>query len=279
MKQNLLDYFRETNKGFIHPKGEAATELLLKELSPKEGDRVLELGFGTGASLVKAISGNRSVKFYGVEANEPMLKQADSRLRFCGLRNKVILKILNADKSIPFESDFFDIIYAESVLGIQEGEDLSAMILELSRVLKPNGLLCINELVWSSGTAQIEVDAVNEFVKEKFGIIQANGKYKSIQNWIDLLTRHNLEVGRVQNIGTLKNSRFGFPSSYPEFLSNLCSFKGRIRGKLNSGLRNEWNSFKKEMSTLNLSNKLEPYIITACNKKQGIGSTETKISG
>jgi len=262
MEHNILQYFNQINEGFLHPKGKIASDFLLEELALKNGDTVLELGFGTGASLVKTFSKNTSIHFYGAENSSLMLEKARLRLRFCGLEKQITLKTLLEDKSIPFESNFFDKIYVESVLAIQEDEQLHKMIAELNRVLKPNGILCINELVWMSETKQQDVDFINDFTKEKFGIILANGKYKSIENWISLLERYSFTVDKVHNIDTLSEIGNKFPKTFSEFLSNLFSLKGKIKGKFSPKLIKQWSNYENEMKRLEQTKKLEPYIIT-----------------
>ena len=196
-----------------------------------------------------------------------MIQKSEQRLRYCKLKGKVILKISDQNNRIPFESNFFDKAYVESVLAIQEKEDLTTLISELGRVLKPNGICCINELVWSPNTKQNEINFINSHVKEKFGIIQANGKYPYIQDWIDLLEESLFKIEKLHNISDVKNSRFIIPKTYHEFLSRCFSLNGKIRGYIMSKLRNKGGRIKRELSNLDMSDKVECYIITACNTK------------
>ncbi len=182
MKRNILNFFQSINEGYIHPKGRRATNILLNELNPLDGENTLELGFGTGTSLIHALSHNLSANLFGVEASNLMLKRAESRITFCGLKKKVFLSLLTENNHIPFPPNFFDKIYVESVLAIQEGIFLETMVLELNRVLKPKGILCINELLWNVDVSKKKIEDTNKFVKDNFGIIQANGSYPYIHD-------------------------------------------------------------------------------------------------
>ena len=265
--QDILSYFMKVNKSFIHPKEKIASDFLLKRLEPKGGDKILELGFGTGGSLVRIFSRNNDIELFGVEINESMINRCDLRLKFCGIREHVTLKKLNSDDTIPFTDNYFDKIYIESVLGIQDGESLKNMIVEIGRVLKPDGILCINELIWKSHVKQDEIDAINEFGKKRFGIIQANGVYKCLQDWQNLLQQQKFVIQQADNITGLKNRRIVFPKNWQELLSDIFSLTGKVKAIFTPRLRTEWKSFEKDMETFKGVNNLEPYIITASSKK------------
>ncbi|CAM1362407.1 class I SAM-dependent methyltransferase [Tenacibaculum xiamenense] len=266
MAQNqYLNYLSKINSGFIHPKGEASTDILLSELDIKENETILELGFGTGSTLIKILTLTKKVKLYGLEKSPLMLKKALARLRFCGVKDCVNLNLLNIDNSIPFESNFFDKIYVESVLSIQEGEDLVSMLSELSRVLKTNGVLCINELLWSPNTDQDKINSVNAFVKEKFGIIQANGKYKSIEDWLNLMESRDFRIKISKNISNIPMKR-SFKTRLLEIRSLFFSILGKIKRRVNSKLKKESIGYDNAMSLLNKDYKLEPYLIVAYKK-------------
>lgn len=92
MRKNILEYFQETSKGFIHPKEKAATSILLQNLNPLQGEKILEIGFGTGTSLVKVFSKQNKFELCGVEKNKNMIERTYSRLKFCGIAKKNTLK-------------------------------------------------------------------------------------------------------------------------------------------------------------------------------------------
>lgn len=276
MSQNILGYFTETHQGNIHPKGVAGTNVLLKELAPKKGESILEIGVGTGTTLAKLIPRNPATKFFGIDINEAMLKKANQRLCFSGLGDKITLKQLGADRIIPFDTDYFDKVYVESVLGIQENDELPKMIAEIGRVLKPSGQLFMKELLWSSDTEQKERDTINSLIKKEFGIIQANAKYPSIDHWVVLLNQFHFEILNRYDISTLKMNRFEIPRSHHELLSHLFTVKGRIKSMVSRSLKSEKKAYIKKMSHLGTPEKLDPYIITAFNNKHNSQSTSTQ---
>lgn len=260
MEKNLLNYFQSINKGFIHPKGEIATQLLANELELKKGDVVLELGHGTGGSLVFMHSVNSQIQLYGVEASELMHQKAHSRLKFCGLNNQITLSLLNEHNKIQYPDHFFDKVYVESVLAIQPGKKLENMIEELNRVLKPNGILCINELIWGEKTSLKQIEATNAFVLEQFGLIQANANYPYLKDWKGLFEHKNFNLLNVFNIDHLeeKSSNQG---GINRFKSSVFTFFGKLNGKLNGKKRKEAAKFYAEMAKVDDQIDVKAYIL------------------
>lgn len=267
MGKDILNYLQETHKGYIHPNGKAATDIIFKTLEPQKGEHILELGFGTGTSLITLLSRHPSINLYGVDINPAMYEKAEQRLKYCSLDDKIILKLLGKNKTIPFEANYFDKVYVESVLAIQKGDDLQSILEEIHRVLKPNGWLCFNELIWSDKTSQEEIDSINNFAVNNFGIIQANGKYPYLNNWLSLLKSINFEIVDVTELPASNNKNYNLPANYQELLSSYFSLKGKIKGKLNSKLRKDGKEGLEKMKTLDMQNKVEAYIVKAtCNK-------------
>ena len=263
MNKNILTFFNTINKEYIHPKGKKATQVLLNELIPVENEKILEIGFGTGSSLIHTFSHSESIKLYGVEKSKLMLKKATSRIKFCGLKDKIILSLLEEEtQNIPFPSNFFDKIYIESVLGIQEGDYLEKMIREIGRVLKTGGVLCINELLWSTKVPVEKIQATNKFVLKNFGIIQANEKYPYFKDWEKLFIKNYFFLNKSMNL----NESHHFDSVKSDvklklFLSQIFSLLGVIKSKIFIRYRNEWNSYKKNMNKIDSQITLEPYLL------------------
>jgi SAM-dependent methyltransferase len=84
----ILDFFAATHSPHLHARGAGATDLLLNALRIQEGQRILEIGFGTGQTLVEIAARWPGVALFGVEKSPRMLATARRRLRFCGLNDK-----------------------------------------------------------------------------------------------------------------------------------------------------------------------------------------------
>src|ERR1700709_943542 len=101
------------------------------------GGRILDVGVGTGLSLVDYA---RTTKICGVDISEPMLRKAYQRVRAQGLRNVETLAVMDA-KNLAFPDSFFDAVVAQYV--ITAVPDPEATLDDFIRVLKPGGGLIL----------------------------------------------------------------------------------------------------------------------------------------
>jgi ubiquinone/menaquinone biosynthesis C-methylase UbiE len=178
---SILSYLGKVNASYLHANGRPATSALIQHLNCRPYEHILEIGHGTGATLILLKSKYRKTKFTGIDRSEIMYQKAKNRLRFCGIKDIPLLRTNSL--SIPFPNNTFDKIYLESVLGIQERNDLKSMLKEIKRVLKPHGRLVMNETIWLESTSLSRINSINQNCKSEFEIIQANSKYPYLSDW------------------------------------------------------------------------------------------------
>jgi ubiquinone/menaquinone biosynthesis C-methylase UbiE len=120
------------------------TRARLREiLTPQPGERVLEVGPGTGYYALPVAGwlepgGRLDV----LDVQQEMLDHTLRRAREEGIGN--IFPTLADARSVPFADDSFDAAYLVTVLG--EIPDQGAALRELGRVVKPSGRIVIGEL-------------------------------------------------------------------------------------------------------------------------------------
>jgi ubiquinone/menaquinone biosynthesis C-methylase UbiE len=115
----------------------------LRMLNVRAGESVLEIGFGTGRSLLElARSVGTSGKVYGVDISPGMGRRAQSVLRKAGLADRVELKIGDA-AALPFPSESMDAVFISFTLELFDTPEISVVVAECRRVLRPGGLLCV----------------------------------------------------------------------------------------------------------------------------------------
>jgi demethylmenaquinone methyltransferase/2-methoxy-6-polyprenyl-1,4-benzoquinol methylase len=115
----------------------------LQKLNAKEGEIVLEIGFGTGhCMLALAQSVGNSGKVYGIDISEGMCNIARSRVKKTGLSQRVELKCCDAAK-FPFRENLFDAIFMSFTLELFDTPEIQTVLYECRRVLHNRGRICV----------------------------------------------------------------------------------------------------------------------------------------
>lgn len=140
---SFVGYFLDSRlRRLMQPPG-----LLLQRSGIHEGQRVLEIGCGSGACTTHAA---RKITprgiIYGLDIEARMLKQFKTKLSKPANRsihNLLLLQAVACD--LPFATGSLDAVYLVSVL--QEIPERQKALAEIRRVLKPGGILAVSELL------------------------------------------------------------------------------------------------------------------------------------
>lgn len=138
----------------------AARERGLEVLALKEGESVLEVGFGTGHSLVElAKQAGETGQVVGIDISSGMEKVAAKRLSKAGFGDRVSLQVGQVPP-IPQDDATFDAVIMSFTLELFPLESIPAVLRECARVLRPDGRLVVVSM------ATVE-DGQHESVLEK----------------------------------------------------------------------------------------------------------------
>ena len=118
----------------------------LRQLAPREGERILEIGFGTGkalASLTRSVG--PSGRVYGVDLSAGMAGQAERRLEAAGARGEAAL-ILGDGARLPLADGVVDGVFMSFTLELFDTPRVPRVLGECRRVLGQGGRLGVVSL-------------------------------------------------------------------------------------------------------------------------------------
>lgn len=115
---------------------------LIKQIQiNNKNKKILDLATGTG-DIAIAIAKKLNVNIIGFDISKNMLDIAKKKINKLNLQNQIKLIKGNAE-NMPFDSESFDLITV--AFGIRNFTNLKQGLLEITRILKPNGQLYILE--------------------------------------------------------------------------------------------------------------------------------------
>jgi SAM-dependent methyltransferase len=178
--ESRKDYWNEKagKKKFTVP---LKSGLLEKYLA--KDSRILDLGCGYGR-ILNELKDKGFNNLYGADFSEKMIEVAGCEAPFANLK-------VNEPCSIPFDNESFDCVILLAVLTcISDNESQKKLINEISRVLKPGGIVYIGDFLLNSDERNLER---YERFKEQYGygvfVLDDGGVLRHhSEEWINELT-------------------------------------------------------------------------------------------
>ncbi|ROO29983.1 class I SAM-dependent methyltransferase [Salinisphaera japonica] len=135
---------------FFGPVFEQGRQVAIEKMGCQAGDRVLEVGVGTGLSLTQYAEG---VEVVGIDVSPDMLEHARERLSE-EQRSRITLTEMDA-QAVDYPDDSFDKVVAMYVVSV--APDPKKVVDEMKRVCKPGGeLFIVNHFSQKGPMAKLE---------------------------------------------------------------------------------------------------------------------------
>jgi SAM-dependent methyltransferase len=156
-----LEYLDEVA---AHPATRAYRERARERLAIRGGERVLEIGCGTGGEArAHAAAAGRSGLVVGIDRDAELLSAALGRLAPgrpapCFVRGDVL--------ALPFRDARFDAVVADRVLHLLD--DPALAVAELHRVLRPGGRALLTEPDWSTLSIAPDSDPMTRRIEQLY---------------------------------------------------------------------------------------------------------------
>lgn len=124
----------------MNKSNELLYHLTLENLNLKDGDNILEIGFGNGKFFSELDAKANGLNITGIDHSPEMVAEA-IRLNRDLYEYGRLKTMAGSSDSMPFDDDSFDKIFCINVIYFWENPELH--LKEIHRVLKPGGYFCI----------------------------------------------------------------------------------------------------------------------------------------
>jgi ubiquinone/menaquinone biosynthesis C-methylase UbiE len=108
-----------------------------------QAGRILDVGCGFGTTAIVLAQALPRSEVVGIDLSEPLLELAIRSAQTAGLGGHVVFEKADVQE-IPYDDDSFDVVVNQQMLHIVE--DSIAMLDEMERVLRPDGMLFMADI-------------------------------------------------------------------------------------------------------------------------------------
>lgn len=162
LKENQKEYWNKAaaNKEFTTP-----FQIDLFSEFVQEEDKILDVGCGYGRTLNELYSKGYK-NLCGIDFSNKMIERGRKQFPWLNLK-------INEDKKIPYEDNNFDSIILFAVLTCIVSDDEQIFLInEIKRVLKPNGILYMNDFLLNTDERNVKRYKLYKDKYDKYGVFE-----------------------------------------------------------------------------------------------------------
>ncbi len=177
--------------------------LLMNELDPKNGETILEFGYGTGQNIILAHQRNKKIKLKGLDIDPKVKAIAERKMDKIGL--DINLDLYDGF-TFPYEDNTFDKVFSSLVFHQLNQKDKLLSLKEIYRVLKPGGKLIVGD--WGK--------AKNKLMRFTFYFVQIIDGFRTTNDNVRGLLPKFIKKARFRNVAETDyiNTKIGTYSYY-----------------------------------------------------------------
>jgi ubiquinone/menaquinone biosynthesis C-methylase UbiE len=169
-------------------------DLVVESSKVKTGDRVLDIGCGTGLLSLKFLKKADCV-VTGVDSSTKMLAICRKKIKQLGLNRKITCRLVDAEQ-MDFPDDAFDII--ASTVTLHHIQNKTPVFKKIHRILKPGGRFVLGD--WDMDTTGSLTDPkrmlrILDFLKQEFALALNEGGIPAFIRMYDNGKKHILNEG------------------------------------------------------------------------------------
>jgi ubiquinone/menaquinone biosynthesis C-methylase UbiE len=147
--------------------GNRLTDKLAGMLAIEPGDRLLDIGCGSGAPAIRLATAHH-LDVVGISVSGRQVELANERAASAGLADRLSFELADA-MNLPYPDESFDLVWA--LESLHHMPDRWHVIRQAARVLRPGGRMAIGDfLEVPGGTGADGVDLVREGLLEIVGL-------------------------------------------------------------------------------------------------------------
>jgi ubiquinone/menaquinone biosynthesis C-methylase UbiE len=170
--------------GIFHPGGLALSKLMVDRMSLDSNATLLDIACGDGRTAAY-LAKTMDIQVYGIDVGEGMIDAATRRSRNLRVEDKTDFRVALASK-IPYDSDSFTAIISECALCTFV--DKESALSEITRVLKPDGIVGLNDVTVNNH------DDLDEELRGLLGRVACVADALSSEEYVSLFSRHRFKL-------------------------------------------------------------------------------------